>query len=174
MSIAAEHASRQARAGNGATAARHNRRSRAARRRLRLLSTLAPLLFAACGGTVRSPTEPPPGGPGGSALSFSQIQSQIFTPSCAKAGCHAASSAAGQMVLAAGQSYAQIVGRPAPENTQLDLVKPGAPESSYLLKKVRGDADIAGSRMPLDGPPFLSSQQIAGIEGWISAGAPNN
>jgi len=142
-------------------------------RRRRFLPLSAALLLAACGGAVRSPTEPP-AGPTGAGLSFSQIQSQIFTPSCAKAGCHAASSASGELVLAAGQSYAQIVGRRAPENPQLELVRPGAPEASYLLKKVRGDADISGARMPLDGPPFLSSQQIAGIEGWISAGAPNN
>jgi hypothetical protein len=139
---------------------------------LALLALLA-LVAAACGGSARSPTEPgsvPPG----SALSFSQIQGQIFTPSCAKAGCHAASSGAGGMVLAAGVSYAQIVGRPAPEDPQLDLVKPGDPNDSYLVRKIRGDPDITGSRMPLDGPPYLTPQQIAGIEGWIQAGAPNN
>jgi hypothetical protein len=159
------------------------RRGRAAARRrhpralpapLALAAASAALLLAACGGTVKSPTEPAGGGPAGPALSFSQIQSQIFTPTCVKSGCHAASSAAGNMVLAAGQSYGQIVGRPAPENPQLLLVKPGDPEASYLVKKVRGDPDVFGLRMPLDGPPYLSSQQIAGIEGWIKAGAPNN
>jgi hypothetical protein len=141
---------------------------------VRAVALLGALMaFVACGGRVRSPTEPA-GLPSAPALSFSQIQGEIFTPSCAKAGCHVASSAAGSLVLSPGVSYAQIVGRPAPENSQLDLVKPGNPEASYLLKKVRGDADISGSRMPLDGPPYLTPQQIAGIEGWIEAGAPNN
>jgi hypothetical protein len=137
-------------------------------------AALLPLLLAAaCGGSVlKSPTEPSV--PVGSALSFSQIQGQIFTPTCAKAGCHAASSGAGGIVLAAGVSYAQIVGRPAPEAPQLDLVKPGDPNDSYLVRKIRGDSDISGGRMPLDGPPYLTPQQIAGIEGWIQAGAPNN
>ncbi len=137
------------------------------------LAAVLQVLATACGGAVRGPTEPssiPPG----SALSFSQIQGQIFTPSCAKAGCHAASSGAGGMVLAAGVSYAQIVGRPAPEDPQIDLVKPGNADASYLVRKIRGDPTISGSRMPLDGPPFLTPQQIAGIEGWIQAGAPNN
>jgi hypothetical protein len=137
------------------------------------LAASLPLLAGACGGAVRSPTEPT-NVPPGAALSFSQIQGEIFTPTCAKAGCHAASSGAGGMVLAAGVSYAQIVGRKAPENPQLDLVKPGNPDASYLVKKIRGDPDISGSRMPQDGPPFLTPQQIAGIEGWIQAGAPNN
>ncbi len=128
-----------------------------------------------CGGTVRSPTEPAGGGgPGAQALTFTQIQNGIFTPSCAKAGCHASSSASGGLVLAAGQAYAGIVGQPAQEEPQLDYVRPGNSEASYLLKKVRGDPDITGGHMPLDGPPFLSSQQIAGLAAWIQAGAPHN
>lgn len=128
-----------------------------------------------CGGSVRSPTEPAGGGgPGAQALTFNQIQTGIFTPSCAKAGCHASSSASGGLVLAAGQAYADVVGQPAQEEPQLDYVRPGNPEASYLLKKVRGDPDITGGHMPLDGPPFLSSQQIAGLAAWIQAGAPRN
>lgn len=146
----------------------------AIRRALLALIPLAVVVAGGgCGGSVlKSPTEPTV--PAGSALSFSQIQGEIFTPRCAKSGCHAASSGAGSMVLAAGMAYAQIVGRPAPEDPQLDLVKPGDPNNSYLVRKIRGDADISGARMPLDGPPYLTPQQIAGIEGWIQAGAPNN
>ena len=130
--------------------------------------------LVACGGTVRSPTEPAPVAPGAQAFTFTQIQNGIFTPSCAKAGCHASSSASGGLVLAAGLAYGDIVGRSAQEEPQLDYVRPGNPEASYLLKKVRGDPDITGGHMPLDGPPFLSSQQIAGLAAWIQAGAPNN
>ena len=137
--------------------------------------TAAAVLVTACG-TVKSPTEPgaPAPGPGVPALTFSQIQTQIFTPTCAKAGCHARSAASGGMVLEAGASYAQIVDHPAQENSGLSRIAPGSPESSYLLKKIRGDADISGTRMPQDGPPFLTSAQIDGIAAWIRAGAPNN
>jgi hypothetical protein len=137
------------------------------------LAAVASLL--GCGGSVRSPTEPAGGGgPGAQALTFDQIQTGIFTPSCAKAGCHASSSASGGLVLAAGQAYADIVGQPAQEEPQLVYIRPGNPEASYLLKKVRGDPDITGGHMPLDGPPFLSPQQIAGLAAWIQAGAPRN
>jgi hypothetical protein len=159
-----------------AAIARRARRARWARRArpgLAALALVAALALAACGGTARPPTEPAPP-PTAGAFTFSQIQSGIFTPSCAKAGCHVSAVAAGSLVLEAGRAYANIVGRRAPEQSQLDLVRPGNPEASYLLKKVRGDADITGSRMPQDGPPFLSSRQIAGLAAWIQAGAPNN
>jgi len=139
-----------------------------------VIAGVAVAALMACGGTVRSPTEPASGGPGAQALTFTQIQTTIFTPSCAKAGCHASAAASGGLVLEAGQAYANLVGRPAQEEPQLEYVRPGTPEASYLLKKVRGDPDISGSRMPRDGPPFLSPQQIAGLAAWIQAGAPNN
>jgi hypothetical protein len=53
-------------------------------------------------------------------------------------------------------------------------VEPGSPETSYLILKLRGDPSISGLRMPEDGPPYLTAAQIAGIAGWIRAGAPNN
>jgi len=133
---------------------------------------LAALLLAACG-DVKSPTEPS-AAPEGPAFTFAQIQSQIFTPTCAKAGCHAASAASGEMVLEAGQAYGQIVNRPAVGNSSLDRIEPGDPERSYLLKKLRGDPDITGARMPLDNPGSLTQEQMDGIVGWILAGAPNN
>jgi mono/diheme cytochrome c family protein len=130
------------------------------------------LLLAGCG-TVKSPTEPPPAGPGAQAFTFAQIQTQIFTPVCAKAGCHAAGSSPSGLVLEAGQSYGNLVGRPAAENGSLDRVAPGNPDGSYIILKLRGDPSITGERMPLGGP-YLTSDQIAGIAAWIRAGAPNN
>ena len=129
------------------------------------------LLLAGCG-TVKSPTEPQPT-TGGTALTFAQIQSQIFTPVCAKAGCHAAGSSPSGLVLEAGQSYGNLVGRPAAENSALARVSPGNPNGSYIILKLRGDPNITGERMPLGGP-YLSADQIAGIAAWIQAGAPNN
>ena len=136
------------------------------------LNALAALLLAACG-DVKSPTEPS-AAPEGPAFTFAQIQSQIFTPTCAKAGCHAASAASGEMVLEAGQAYGQIVNRPAVGNSSLDRIEPGDPERSYLIKKLRGDPDITGERMPQDNPGSLTQEQMDGIVGWVLAGAPNN
>ncbi len=133
---------------------------------------LAFLLLAGCG-TVKSPTEPSPAPGNVPALTFTQIQTQIFTPICARAGCHAAGSSPSGLVLEAGQSYGNLVGRPAAENSSLDRVAPGDPDRSYLILKLRGDPSITGERMPLGGP-YLTSDQIAGIAAWIRAGAPSN
>jgi len=133
---------------------------------------LAALLLAACG-DVKSPTEPSEN-PEGPAFTFAQVQAQVFTPTCAKAGCHAASAASGGLVLEAGRSYGEIVNRPAAGNAALDRIEPGNPERSYLIKKLRGDPDITGARMPLDNPGSLTQEQMDGIVGWVLAGAPND
>jgi mono/diheme cytochrome c family protein len=140
------------------------------------MSVLFLVLAATLGcGTVKSPTEPlETPGSGTAALTFSQIQAQIFTPSCAKAGCHSASAASEGLVLEAGQAYGNLVGRPSTQNGSLARVAPGNPERSYLILKLRGDPSITGQRMPQDGPPFLTPEQIDGIAAWIRAGAPNN
>jgi hypothetical protein len=130
------------------------------------------LLLAGCG-TVKSPTEPPPASGGGTAFTFTQIQGQILTPVCARAGCHAASAASAGLVLEAGQSYGLLVGHRSSENGSLDRVSPGDPDRSYMILKLRGDPSITGERMPLGGP-YLTSDQIAGIAAWIRAGAPND
>jgi hypothetical protein len=135
------------------------------------LGLLISIVLAGCG-AVKSPTELPSGG--GAAFTFSQIQGDIFTPTCAKAGCHAASTASEGLVLDAGRSYSLLVGHPSSEQGALNRVQPGSPESSYLILKLRGDPSISGLRMPRDGPPYLTAEQIDGIAGWIRAGAPNN
>jgi mono/diheme cytochrome c family protein len=131
------------------------------------------LLLAGCG-TVKSPTEPLEAPGGVTAFTFSQIQAQIFSQRCAKAGCHAASAASAGLVLEPGVSYGLLVGHPSTENGSLNRVEPGNPDRSYIILKLRGDPSIVGERMPFDGPPYLSDEQIAGIAAWIRAGAPNN
>jgi hypothetical protein len=138
----------------------------------RKVCVLAALLLAACG-DVKSPTEPSEE-PEGQAFTFAQVQTQIFTPTCAKAGCHSASAGSGGLVLEAGRSYGEIVNRPAVGNSSLDRIEPGDPERSYLIKKLRGDPDVTGARMPLDNPGSLTQEQMDGIVGWVLAGAPND
>ena len=62
----------------------------------------------------------------------------------------------------------------APQKAGATLVIPGNPSGSYLVQKLEGAADIVGSRMPRNGPPFLSDAQVALIRLWIQNGALNN
>lgn len=137
-----------------------------------LLLLLLPLAAVGCG-SVKSPTEPQPSEVQGLAFSFTRIQTEVFTPTCAVAGCHAASTGEAGLVLEAGRSYGELVGRASTQNAALDRVQPGDPERSYLIRKLRGDSSITGERMPFGGPP-LTAAQIDGIAAWIRSGAPND
>lgn len=86
----------------------------------------------------------------------------ILVGRCAK--CHSANS---------------ILGAP-PEGYRLDSfqatldaadrarVVPGNPAASELVRRIRGESR---PRMPFDGPPYLSEEQIRLIEQWIAQGA---
>jgi mono/diheme cytochrome c family protein len=47
-------------------------------------------------------------------------------------------------------------------------VVPGNPEASELVRRIRGQAR---PRMPFDGPPYLTGDEIRLIEDWIAQGA---
>ena len=119
-----------------------------------------------------SPTPTPTGTP---ALSFALIQTTIFNTTCATQFCHDASTKSGNLDLEAGVSYGQLVDV-VPDNANarnagLLRVDPGNAANSFLLVKVQGPPPGQGGRMPL-GQPKLSDAQIALINQWIAAGAP--
>jgi hypothetical protein len=72
----------------------------------------------------------------------------------------------------AGDVYAAMVNVPSRERPSLMIVAPGNPDASYLIHKLEGRAGIAGARMPLNGPPYLTPGQILVIRRWIELGAP--
>ena len=113
------------------------------------------------------------GGGGGATVSFAAQIQPIFNDNCALAGCHAAGSGAGGLVLAEGQAYGNTVNVPSSEQPSLFRVKPGSPDDSYLVRKIRGDSSISGGRMPLNRPP-LDDSLINLIVTWVSEGAQNN
>ncbi len=49
------------------------------------------------------------------------------------------------------------------------VVTLGQPDKSELVKRIKG---ISKPRMPRNGPPWLSDNEIGLIERWIAAGAP--
>lgn len=64
-----------------------------------------------------------------------------------------------------------LVDVPSSEEPALLRVKPGDPDASYLLRKVRGDPGIVGDRMPATSAPF-DPRLPALLEAWVEAGAP--
>jgi len=110
---------------------------------------------------------------GGQTATFTAVQQQIFTASCAFSGCHGGSSPAQGMDLQAGAAFNNIVNVASGENSSLDRIEPFDPDNSYLYLKVLGDPSISGSRMPR-GAPALSQSLLDLLRDWIERGAPND
>ena len=107
---------------------------------------------------------------GGAAL-LAQIQSDIFTPSCATSlACHS-SLGVDPDLSSASASHSALVGIASSACADKVFVVAADPDSSYLVEKLDGSSSICGSQMPL-GLTSLSSSEIALIENWIAAGAP--
>jgi hypothetical protein len=104
-----------------------------------------------------------------SAPTLAQLSREVFTPNCAFSGCHGGASPSAGLSLVADRIAGQLIGAVSP-TSGMKRVDPGNPEGSYLLKKLRGDAGIRGSQMPLGGT--LSAAAIEKIRAWIAAGAP--
>jgi hypothetical protein len=101
---------------------------------------------------------------------FRSIQDNVFTPICSK--CHIGASAPEGLQLDAAHSYNLLVGVPSAEDGSLDRVKPGDPDSSYMVLKIEGAAGIVGGQMPLGETP-LPQATIDAIRQWIMDGASN-
>lgn len=131
------------------------------------------LLLTACG-NLETPTDPD--GVGGEPVdpnaTFTRVQNEIFTPTCASIGCHDPLGQQSQMVLTPGRAYGAIVNVPSVEMPSLMRVNPGDPANSYLYRKITG-AGITGDRMPQSLPP-LDEAKIRLVRDWIRRGAPND
>ena len=130
------------------------------------------LLLTACG-ELKTPTST--GGPGEPIdpnATFTRVQNEIFTPTCASIGCHDPLGQQSQLILTTGRSYAQIVNQPSVEMPSVMRIRPNDPDNSYLYRKIIG-VNITGERMPLNRGP-LSAAQIALVRNWIRRGAPND
>jgi hypothetical protein len=128
-------------------------------------------VFSSCGEKKPLPTEPTLPPPDSSAT-FTRVQNEVFTVSCAIAGCHAALGAREGMNLSAGAAYANTVLVPATERPSLNRIEPGDPDQSYLVKKLRGDPNITGLRMPDGGT--LTPDEIQLVIDWVRRGAPQD
>jgi hypothetical protein len=110
---------------------------------------------------------------------FSSIQQNIFSagdssgrPACTN--CHnAIGSRFNFLDLSPAVSYNNLVNVASRQRPGAVRVVPEDPDSSYLIHKLEGGPNIAGVRMPLNGP-YLTEGQILVIRRWIETGAPNN
>ena len=139
--------------------------------------TAPPTATPTAGDAGPTRTAPPTSNPTATprAVTFQQLQDDIFTPRCATQFCHSQQARSGGLVLQAGAAFAGLVGAPPTNNAAraggLLRVDPFAPENSFLLLKLsQPSSGTYGSRMPLTGTP-LSEAEIGLIRDWILAGA---
>lgn len=114
----------------------------------------------------------PPGGNNGESdppvATFTLVQTQVLTPSCATVGCHAGGAYPN---LSPDRAYANLVG--AASSAGVSQVTVGDPGASYLMTKITGGPGMVGSRMPPGAAP-LDSTRTALVRAWIERGAPDD
>jgi mono/diheme cytochrome c family protein len=104
------------------------------------------------------------------APTLAELQLSIFTPRCS--GCHTGGGGglpASMDLTSATATRAALVGVSSVEVPALLRVSAGAPDNSYLMRKLEGTQTVGG-RMPLGGP-FLAPTEIDQVRAWIQAGA---
>jgi hypothetical protein len=143
--------------------------------KLRAVCFVAAATLAGCAGNgagLNSNGAPLGSGGGGTeplTADWQSIQDNVFTPICSP--CHSGAAAPKGLILDAAHSYQLLVGIPSTEEPTLERVKPGDPDSSYIILKVTGAPGIQGGRMPLDETP-LPQSTIDVMRQWIANGAP--
>lgn len=131
-----------------------------------LVPDVGPRLAGSCDDTDSNP---------GKTVSFaSDIHPLIFRPA-GGCGCHLPSPTGdGQGTQISGldlSSYTTL--RIGGLNSGAGIVVAGQPCSSILYQKL-SDAPPFGSRMPLNGPPFWTSDELQLLHDWIAEGAADN
>jgi len=147
---------------------------------MRNLHTLALLMLAMIGIVAACKKES--AGESTVEANFDIIQTEVLNKSCALSGCHASTSdatfAQHGLVLAPGQAYDNLVGKPSKNATAAGMsmprVKPFDPDNSLLYHKIACQAGHHsanfGNRMPMGGG-VLTAGQVEFIRQWIAAGA---
>ncbi len=103
---------------------------------------------------------------------FAERIQPILDANCV--ACHQTGSAQQGLVLETGLAYRNLVSQKSRESN-LELVRPGVPESSYLVHKLRGShltVHGSGAQMPLGSS--LEANDLQAIVEWIRLGANND
>jgi len=137
-----------------------------------LLSLSVLVAAAGCSSSNSSPSAPST-----PTVSFAtQIQAQILNPACTACHTDDGRTPSSNLNLKSGVPISNLVNVACvcPGHATVMRVIPGNPSGSYMIQKLEGAADIVGLRMPRNGPPYLTTDQVALIRQWIQNGAPNN
>ena len=129
------------------------------------------LALAACGGGGEDAPPPAPPPPTGLQPTLASIQADVFTPNCAKSGCHTGAGAPFGLNLDPGFSLGNLYMIASPQDMSRTRVIPMDPDGSFLIQKLEGTTLIVGARMPADGPPYLQQTTVDVIRQWIQNGA---
>ncbi len=134
-----------------------------------VVTAILSIALAACGSDGNESTPPPTLPPITFGPIYSDIQRNIFSPTCAVPSCHQSAGAPQGLRLDELNSYGLLVNVPSMEIPSFMRVRPFDPDNSYLIQKLEGTAAF-GFQMPLNQPALLQSE-IAYIRQWISDGA---
>lgn len=136
-----------------------------------LLTILVILAITFWGCSSDSPTEPTPNlGTQAPLSKLSDIQTKVFTQSCALSGCHGPTNNQANLLLTDGNSFSNLVNVQSVLFPQFIRVEPNNSANSLLIKILKGEVS---PRMPLNRDP-LSAAVIDSISAWINKGALNN
>jgi hypothetical protein len=108
-------------------------------------------------------------------VSFSQQIRPLIVRGMGGCSCHLpTSSGAGQGTQITGLDLSSLANlRAGGHNSGAQVVVPLQPCASILYQKV-DDAPPFGSRMPLNGPPYWTEEEIDLVHDWIAEGALDN
>ena len=116
--------------------------------------------------------------PATTTVCFSSNIQPIFNKSCALSSCHVP--AAQFPDLSQGDSYHAIVGVKSRQQARLQLIDPGDPNDSYIVRKINGDPSISGVLMPqgcpaapANGAQCLTADEKTAIAQWVTECALN-
>ena len=129
------------------------------------------LLIVGCSDSGDAPTSPNTGS-GGTTVDSVSFDLDIFpliaSHNCLNSGCHGTGSSSGGMTLGSG-TYTNIINASGDHGP---IIVPGNANSSNMYLKLSPTPPF-GSRMPLTGSPFTSTQ-LDLLKRWIDQGALDN
>lgn len=135
-------------------------------------TAVATATFTVTATPTSTPTATPTPGTG---ATLQRVQDLIFTPRCAVAFCHDATTHSNDLVLEEGRAFENLVGivpfDPEARDAGLLRVEPGNPDDSLIVLKLEGPPPAFGSRMPLLGEP-LTAEEIQLVRDWITSLGP--